>query len=428
MSMPTSTQGKKKPSILLCLEKYYGDDIMNITIKKGTASGVVSIPSSKSVAHRLLINAALTDGETIINGLSLNEDIGATIDCLKTLGAKIDYSHGRCTVHGTNGRGESPRRLHCRESGSTLRFMIPLCLDSVKTELYGSPRLIERPHSVYGEICEKNGFLWQSDGEKITVCGGLKSGDYEVPGNISSQFVTGLMFALPTLEGDSVIRLTTEPESLSYIDMTVASLAAFGIVIEKRSEREWFIKGSQNRRSPGIINVEADESGAAFFGALNYIGGDVKLDNLNNNSCQGDRVWRLFFPMLESGRPEISIKDCPDLGPILMSLAACLNGVTLRDTARLKIKESDRGGAMAEELEKFGVKVTVEENTITVDPSGIHAPNEALDGHNDHRIVMSLAIMLTQFGGKINGAQAVSKSMPQFFTMLNSLGIETEEG
>ena len=422
------TQCKKKPSILLCLEKYYGDDIMNITIKKGTASGVVSIPSSKSVAHRLLINAALTDGETIINGLSLNEDIGATIDCLKTLGAKIDYSHGRCTVHGTNGRGESLRMLHCRESGSTLRFMIPLCLDSVKTELYGSPRLIERPHSVYSEICEKNDFLWHSDGEKITVCGGLKSGEYEVPGNISSQFITGLMLALPTLEGDSVIRLTTEPESLSYIDMTVASLAAFGIVIEKRSEREWFIKGSQNRRSPGIINVEADESGAAFFSALNYIGGDVKLDNLNNNSCQGDRVWRLFFPMLESGRPEISIKDCPDLGPILMSLAACLNGVTLRDTARLKIKESDRGGAMAEELEKLGVKVTVEENTITVAPSGIHAPNEALDGHNDHRIVMSLAIMLTQFGGKINGAQAVSKSMPQFFTMLNSLGIETEEG
>lgn len=422
------TKCKKKPSILLCLEKYYGDDIMNITIKKGTASGVVSIPSSKSVAHRLLINAALTDGETTINGLSLNEDIGATIDCLKKLGAKIDYSYGRCTVHGTNGRGESPRRLHCRESGSTLRFMIPLCLDSVKTELYGSPRLIERPNSVYGEICEKNGFLWQPDGEKITVCGGLKSGEYEVPGNISSQFITGLMLALPTLEGDSVIRLTTEPESLSYIDMTVASLAAFGIVIEKRSEREWFIKGSQNRRSPGIINVEADESGAAFFGALNYIGGDVRLDNLNNNSCQGDRVWRLFFPMLESGRTEISIKDCPDLGPILMSLAACLNGVTLRDTARLKIKESDRGGAMAEELEKLGVRVTVEENTITVDPSGIHAPNEALDGHNDHRIVMSLAIMLTQFGGKINGAQAVSKSMPQFFTMLNSLGIETEEG
>ena len=401
---------------------------MNITIKKGTAAGVVSIPSSKSVAHRLLINAALTEGKTAINGLSLNEDIEATIDCLRTLGAKIEYSDDRCTVHGMNGRGESPRKLYCRESGSTLRFMIPLCLDSVKTELYGSPRLIERPHSVYREICEKNGFLWQSDGEKITVCGGLKSGEYEVPGNISSQFITGLMLALPTLEGDSVIRLTTEPESLSYIDMTVASLAAFGIVIEKRNEREWFIKGSQNRRSPGIINVEADESGAAFFGALNYIGGDVNLDNLNENTCQGDRVWRSLFPMLKSGRPEISIKDCPDLGPILMALAACLNGVTLTDTARLKIKESDRGSAMAQEFQKLGIDVTVNENSITVDPSGIHAPSEALDGHNDHRIVMSLAIVLTVFGGKINGAQAVSKSMPQFFTMLNSLGIEAEEG
>ena len=188
---------------------------MNITIKKGTASGDVSIPSSKSVAHRLLINAALTDGETIINGLSLNEDIGATVDCLRTLGAGIEYSEGRCTVHGTKDRGETPRRLYCRESGSTLRFMIPLCLDSVKTELYGSPRLIERPHSVYSEICKKNGFLWQSDSEKITVCGGLKAGRYEVPGNISSQFITGLMLALPTLDGDSVIRLTTEPESLS---------------------------------------------------------------------------------------------------------------------------------------------------------------------------------------------------------------------
>ena len=149
------TQGKKKPPILLCCEKYYGDDIMNITIKKGTASGDVLIPSSKSVAHRLLINAALTDGETIINGLSLNEDIGATVDCLRTLGAGIEYSEGRCTVHGMNGRGETPRRLYCRESGSTLRFMIPLCLDSVKTELYGSPRLIERPHSVYSDICKK---------------------------------------------------------------------------------------------------------------------------------------------------------------------------------------------------------------------------------------------------------------------------------
>ena len=401
---------------------------MNIKIKKGAARGKAEIPSSKSVAHRLLINAALTDSKTEIVGLSMNEDIAATIDCLRTLGAKIECTENKCTVGGIEPGSDTLRRLYCRESGSTLRFMIPLCLDSVKTELYGSPRLIERPHTVYSDICEKNGFLWQSDGEKITVCGRLKSGEYEIPGNISSQFITGLMLALTTLDGDSVIKLTTEPESLSYIEMTVASLSAFGIEVLKKSDREWFVKGGQTRKSPGVINVEADESGAAFFGALNFIGGDVELVNLNENSCQGDRVWRSLFPKLKEGKAEISIKDCPDLGPILMSLAACLNGAVLTDTARLKIKESDRGNAMARELSKLGVKVIVEENRITVDPSEIHAPSEALDGHNDHRIVMSLAVALTLYGGEINGAQAVAKSMPQFFTMLNSLGIETEEG
>ena len=403
---------------------------MNVKIRTGTASGEVKIPSSKSVAHRLLINAALTDGKTVLEDLSLNEDISATIDCLRVLGAKIELPQdGICEVTGASEKpAGSVRRLYCRESGSTLRFMLPLCLDGVKTELYGSPRLIERPHSVYREICEKNGFLWQSNGEKITVKGKLTAGIYEVPGNISSQFITGLMLSLPTLEKDSIIRLTTEPESLSYIEMTVNSLAEFGIKIEKRSEREWYIGGGQIRKTPGKISVEADESGAAFFAALNFIGGDVKLNNLNENSRQGDRVWRSLFPLLTDGKPEISIKDCPDLGPILMSLAACLNGAVLTDTARLRIKESDRGEAMAQELAKSGVKVTVDENRITVDPADIHAPTEVMDGHNDHRIVMSLAVLLTKYGGTIKGAEAVAKSMPQFFEMLRSIGIETEEG
>lgn len=409
-------------------EFYKGLIQMNLKVYKGIAVGSVAIPSSKSIAHRLLINAALTDAKTEITGLSLNEDIRATIDCLRVLGADIEIYDSRCTVHGIRQSTASPRRLCCRESGSTLRFMIPLCLDGVRTELFGSTRLIERPHSVYSEICEKNGFLWTSDGEKITVDGVLKSGEYSVPGNISSQFITGLLLSLPTLEGDSLIKLTTEPESLSYIEMTVASLNAFGIEVDKASDREWRIRGGQRRKSPGQISVEADESGAAFFGALNYLGGDVKMTNLNEKSCQGDRVWRKLFPLLKNGCPEISIKDCPDLGPILMALAAGLNGVTLTDTARLKIKESDRGNAMAEELEKFGVKVVVEDNEIKVDPSGIHKPIKSLDGHNDHRIVMSLAILLTRFGGTVNGAQAVAKSMPDFCRMLNSLGIETEEG
>ena len=166
---------------------------MTVKIRTGTASGEVKIPSSKSVAHRLLINAALTDGKTVLEDLSLNEDISATIDCLRVIGAKIEFpQEGICEVTGASGKPvDGVRRLYCRESGSTLRFMLPLCLDGVKTELYGSPRLIERPHSVYREICEKNGFLWQSDGEKITVQGKLTAGIYEVPGNISSQFITG---------------------------------------------------------------------------------------------------------------------------------------------------------------------------------------------------------------------------------------------
>lgn len=396
---------------------------MKVKIEKGTARGTVKIPASKSVAHRLLINAALTEGETVIDGVTLNEDIEATLDCLEALGAKITLDGEKCRVLGGRSAQSGTRKLQCRESGSTLRFLLPLCLDGVKTELYGFGRLIERPHTVYSEICEKNGFLWQADGEKITVCGKLKSGVYEIPGNISSQFITGLMLALPSLEGDSIIRLTTEAESLSYIEMTVKSLEAFGIEIEKKNSREWLIKGGQIRKSPKGLSVEADESGAAFFAALNYLGGEVRLENLNEFSCQGDRVWRLLFELTAKGSAEISIKDCPDLGPVLMALGAYCGGVVLTDTARLKIKESDRGEAMARELAKLGVRVTVEENKITVDPSNIHSPSEPLDGHNDHRIVMSLAILLTRFGGEINGAEAVKKSMPSFFELLGSLGV-----
>lgn len=402
---------------------------MNVIIHKSTASGKIKIPASKSVAHRLLINAALTDGETELRDVTLNEDIEATIDCLRALGAKISFENDTCRVSGNEKNTASGvRHLCCRESGSTLRFMLPLCLDGVKTELYGSPRLIERPHSVYREICEKNGFLWQTDSEKITICGKLKSGVYEFPGNISSQFVTGLMLALPTLNGSSTIRLTTEAESLSYIDMTVEALKKFGIEIKKNGEREWSIRGNQIRKSPELLRVEADESGAAFFAALNTLGGDVSFENLDEVSCQGDRVWRELFPIVSTNSKEVSIKDCPDLGPILMTIAAAHRGVVLTDTARLKIKESDRGNAMAQELAKLGVSVSVEENRIIVDPEGIHTPSESLDGHNDHRIVMSLAILLTAFGGRIDGAQAVAKSMPNFFELLGSLGISTEEG
>ena len=405
---------------------------MIAVIEKSTANGSVTVPPSKSVAHRLLINAALTNDTVKIKNLPMNDDISATIACLKDFGAKFSFSdEGECTVCGID---KSPRnvqtdfrRLHCRESGSTLRFLIPTALsDGIKTEFTGAKRLFERPLDIYREICKKNGFLWEQTSEGIVVQGKLMPDTYSFPGNISSQFITGLLLSLPELEGDSTILLTTEPESDSYVDLTVDSLEEFGIKVIRKSQRELYIPGSQERRRTGDLYVEGDESGAAFFAALNTFGGEVALKGLSENSKQGDRVWRELFEQIKNSVPVISIKDCPDLGPILMALAAMHNGAMLTDTARLKLKESDRGNAMAQELAKCGVDVTVEENSILIHGGQIKAPSCTLHGHNDHRIVMALAVLLTAVGGKIDDAQAVNKSMPTFWELFKGIGCKAE--
>ena len=175
------------------------------------------------------------------------------------------------------------------------------------------------------------------------------------------------------------------------------------------------------------MTVEGDYSGAAFFAALNALGADVAITGLSPDSLQGDRVYADFFPRLCQGRPEIDIADCPDLGPILFAVAAAKNGAVFTGTRRLKIKESDRSAAMAQELDAFGTEVLVEENTVTINPVSFHRPTKILSGHNDHRIVMSLAVLLTLTGGKIEGAEAVQKSFPDFFSKLQSLGIQVQK-
>jgi 3-phosphoshikimate 1-carboxyvinyltransferase len=330
------------------------------------------------------------------------------------------------------GVGDKPsqtkiRELCCRESGSTLRFLIPIALlDGVETEFYGSWRLFERPLTIYSDMCKEKGFLWQTTDRGIRVCGRLEAGEYRLPGNVSSQFVTGLLLALAEMEGDSSIILTTKPESNSYIDITVATLAAFGVKVERPSERVLCISGGQRRRAVNGLTVEGDESGAAFFGALNALGGDVAVEGTNPDTLQGDRVWRQMLGEIAQGAPELSVADCPDLAPVLMATAAACHGVTLTDTARLKIKESDRGAAMAAELAKCGVEVLVEDNRITVRGGGICPPTQPIDAHNDHRIVMAMAILLSRLGGSIVGAEAVSKSMPEFFSLLSGLGVDVE--
>ena len=396
---------------------------MNVRIIPGRACGTLCAPPSKSAAHRLLICGALS-GNSTIGGLELSEDILATLDCLSALGYEFDLDGSTVSFTGkTAGHGD----LYCRESGSTLRFMIPIALleNEAKT-LRGSSRLFERPLTVYEDVFEKNAIRYERGDEFITIDGALKSGDYSLPANVSSQFITGLLFVLPLLDGDSKITLTDELQSLSYVDLTIEALSTFGVIIEREGNRILKIKGG-SKYEPRDLTVEGDWSNAAFFEALNSLGSTVEVTGLRQNSLQGDRVCIDLFSRLCEDTPVISIADCPDLAPIMMTVAAAKNGAVFTDTKRLKIKESDRGNVMAQELKKFGADVEVEENRIIVKKAPLHAPKEIIDSHNDHRVAMSISILGTLYGCEISGAECVKKSLPSFYDLLSSLNIEVQK-
>ena len=394
-------------------------------IKPGKGKGIMEAPPSKSIAHRLLIGAGLAKGESIIEGISSSEDMKATLDCLSAIGAKYEINGNKVTITGADIRNIPKNAvLRCRESGSTLRFFIPICLLDGKTFTFtGSEKLLSRPLSVYEEIFKKQGIYFEASADKITLGGKLQSGTYRIKGNISSQFITGLLFVLPLMKEDSTIQLIPPVESLSYINLTVEALETFGIKIEWQDEKTLFIKGGQSYK-PVSAKVEGDYSNAAFFEALNILGSEIEMTGLNPNSLQGDKIYEKNFALLGKGTPTINISDCPDLGPILFAVAAVKGGGVFTGTKRLKIKESDRASAMAEELSKFGVAVTVHEDSVVIYPHDFHAPTEVLCGHNDHRIVMSCAVLATLTGGKIEGAEASRKSLPDFFERLQKLGFE----
>ena len=384
-------------------------------------------PPSKSMAHRLLICGGLSEGKSVIKGISSSEDMKATLDCLSAIGAKYEIEGDTVTITGADIRNiPKDAVLRCRESGSTLRFFIPICLLDGKTfTLTGSEKLLSRPLSVYEDIFKKQGITFEAGPDKIKVGGRLNSGNYKIKGNISSQFITGLLFVLPLMEKDSVIQLIPPVESLSYINLTIEALSVFGIRIEWQDEKTLFVKGGQSYKAANA-RVEGDYSNAAFFAALNELGSEIEMTGLNPKSLQGDKVYEKNFALLGKGTPTINISDCPDLGPILFAVAAVKGGGVFTGTRRLKIKESDRASAMAEELSKFGVAVTVHEDSVVVYPHDFHAPTEILCGHNDHRIVMSCAVLLTLTGGKIEGAEASRKSLPDFFERLEKLGFEVD--
>ena len=400
---------------------------MQVTIKPKTVRGKIQAPPSKSMAQRCLICAALAEGKSRIENIALSDDVSAVMRCISALGAKVDLSGGTAVVTGGLAPGNGAI-LDCGASAATLRFLIPAALLFNKEITFtGVPRLFARPLGIYEEICAKYGAFFERGENFVKVKGRLPSGTYKIPGDVSSQFASGLLFALPLLKGESEIEFTSPAESRSYVDMTVSVLSAFGVSTGWLGEKRIAVHGFSDF-APANVAVEGDYSNAAFFAALNCLGSEIEICGLNPNSVQEDRAYEKYFPKLCSGRPTVDITDCPDLAPALFVVAAAKNGAVFTGTRRLAYKESSRAEAMAAELEKFGARLEIDENSVTVFGGGLHPPKETLCGHGDHRIVMALAVLCTAFGGKISGAEAVCKSFPDFFDCMQKLGFETESG
>jgi len=398
---------------------------MIASFKPCRLQGNIDAPPSKSMAHRYLIGAALSGEKCTLSGVDYSEDILASIDCLKALGADITTDKDTVTVDPTGFMQKESPVLQCRESGSTLRFFIPLALCTGREViLKGSGRLLERPLSVYEELCAEKGFTFIKDKNTVKVCGRLDGGLYRIRGDISSQFITGLIFALVYLKKDSYIEIIPPFESRSYIDLTISALSSFGADVCFEDEYRIAVKSSDLHSFSG--RIEGDYSNAAFLDAFNCIGSDVNVGNLKADSLQGDRVYADYFEKIASGCPTLDISDCPDLAPVLFALSALKNGAFFTGTDRLKAKESDRGMAMHEELKKLGGGLILGNNTITVPKQELKYTGDIISGHNDHRIVMAMSVILTKLGGSIDGAEAVKKSYPSFFGDLKGLGAEVE--
>ena len=396
---------------------------MIVYIKPSVARGEIAAPPSKSVAHRALIAAALSSGSTVDNIL-LSDDIKATINGLSALGADVGVFNNSVTLGGFSALTASDVHINANESGSTLRFLIPIAmLCNREITFSGANRLFSRDLSVYEKIAKEQGIKFFKTQGSLIVKGNLKSGEYCVRGDISSQFISGLMFALPLLKGDSVIRFTTPLQSKPYVNITIDVLSRFGIDI-KPEQNGYFISGNRQYHNCDIT-VEGDYSNAAFLDAFNLLGGDVSVKGLSVDTAQGDSIYKTFFSLIKQGGT-FDLSDCPDLAPVMFALASEFSGAHFTGTSRLKIKESDRSAAMEAELRKFGAKLLITNNEVIVEKSVLHTPDVSLDSHNDHRIVMALSILASRYGGIITNAEAVNKSYPGFFDDIKKLGIEVE--
>ena len=419
---------------------------MQITIQPDrNIDGVIMAPPSKSMAHRAVLCAALAEGTSHIRNLEFSKDIAATLAAAGQLCARVTTGGNDAIVEGLGRFLPVEAPVDCCESGSTLRFLIPLAsLTGQKVTFVGRGRLMERPQSVYEALYREQGLRFAQSPSGLTVEGALSSGDYTLAGNVSSQFISGLLFALPLLAGDSTLHLIPPVESRSYIEMTRAAQAAFGVTSHWLDDTTLCIPGGQQYHPRDYI-VEGDYSQAAFLAVLGAVKGSITLTGLAAETLQGDaaildilRRCGAKFTRTEAGLVfeqaplhgvDIDLADCPDLGPVLMVLGLLCEGTTvIRNAERLRIKESDRIAAMEAELRACGGVLSSEDGTITVQgcKPRLHAPEAPLSGHNDHRVVMSLTVLAlaADIPLAINEAEAVQKSWPHFFDALKPLGVE----
>ena len=386
---------------------------MNLKLTPTKLKGAITPPPSKSYAHRALIAAALAGGASRLTNLAHSQDIMATRRCLEALASP-----------------EELPVLDCGESGSTLRFLIPIVLALRGLGRFtGQGRLMERPQKPYFDLFDEKGIFYEYKDGILTVKGRLSPGEYRLPGDVSSQFVTGLLFALPRLDGDSRIVLTTPLESRDYVEMTLAVMNHFGVSVTETADG-WSVPGNQ-AYTPNSLDIEADWSQAGFWYAALGLGNQPDIQGLNPDSAQGDmRILSYYNLLIQAGDVELDVSQCPDLVPPLAAHAAVRQGTTrIINAERLRIKESDRLATVTEVLNALGAKITEGQDHLIIEGRPSLPGGVSISAHNDHRIAMMAAIAATccEHPIVITGAQCVAKSYPNFWEEYVRLGGIIEE-
>lgn len=399
--------------------RIYQSTIQTISLK---------MPTSKSYGHRSLIAASLAKEVSTIQNLPNNQDIQTTMACLKKLGVSFRQEGSQTTIY-PKWKIQNSVVLDCHESGSTLRFLIPLVLIGDRiVKFQGTKQLLERPQTIYEFLAREKEFFFEKTAHSIFVKGPIQAGHFVVDGTISSQFITGLLLALPLLKGDSTLEIQGELVSKDYVEITLDVLRLAGIRIE-RTNHLFMIPGNQHYQA-FKYEVEGDYSSAAFLYALAFLHRkELSIENLNSFSKQADFKILAFLEQVKNRKASsFDLEGCPDLGPILMAVSSQLEGTShFVNIKRLRFKESDRIEAMREELKKLGIEMKVGENEAFI-TGGKLRPNQILSGHHDHRIVMALSVLATLTKNTvIEGANAIQKSYPNFFEDLKKLGVRVEE-